>query len=384
MRQLVLIALVTASVASPAAGQDVTQVMIDSAVEKHIVPKLVDGGHTAVRLAPIVWADTNKPAAAGAGLSQLLADALTKHQIGLTVGARAVLSGTLARVTDEGSDPPAPALKLVLRLELDAKPACEVAVLILMEGTLRADPVPIAIPPKATPQERVEILKKARETTPPPQNGPVRWSPDGTVGLEMLLAKTEDVRQARQDKRAEGEVNKLFAPREPDAKGRVKTEAGESCHFRLTNKNSFAVAGELRVAGVDWSEFACTCEELKGADEKAQPKAKQRLLVVVPANASVVVRGYYRNESSSLTFDVRSLPATAAGRQTDVGVVAFQYAACWKQNEKPAPGEEGLTAQLSEPRIVPGAVQADKFETVERVLGKVRGLVKLEYGEFKE
>lgn len=389
MRQLILIALVTASVASPAAAQDRTPAQIEAAIEKHIIPKLTADGHTAVWLKPVVWAETKEPAVAGAGLAQQFADTFAKNKIGLTVGSRAVLAGTLARITDELSDPPAPALKLVLRLECDGKSVCEVPILILMENWIPIDPVDVAISPKASPKERARLLTEARENPSqpqPPPGGTVHWNQDKTIGLEMLLAKTDDVNKARNGKRSEEseeEVNKLFTARVLDPQSRVRTESGESCRFRLINKNAFTVAGTLRVAGVDWSEFSLTDEgpKEKGRKTDEQPKPKQRLLIVVPGGSSVVIKGFYRSTTSSLMFDVKCLPVTLAGRQTpDAGVVSFQYAAAWKKGEKPAPGED---AQLSGHWIGEGTSQPDKFEIVELVVGKVRGNVKLEYGSFK-
>lgn len=382
MRQWLLAAVFSAVVLAQARGQDMTGQKIEQAVADKIAPTLKVLGHKAVTLAPVTWADTGKPAAAGAGVSQALADSLTKHDIGLTAGGTVVLGATLARVTDDKSDPPAPADKLTLTLTADAKVVCEAEVLMLMEGTLRVDPVDVVLPPQATPQERVTILAAARDDKPDavPPGQTVKWGKDKTVGIELRLAKTADVQKARQEKATEEAVGKLFAARELDPRGRVKTADGESCRVRLVNKNAFDIAGELRVAGVDWSAFAADT----GGEGKKANATREVLRVVVPANGEVVIRGWYRTDTTSLTFDVRQLPASAAGRQANTGVVSFEYAACWVKGENPAPGEEEVNARLSELGISPGGVQADKFERAERVIGKTRGAVKVEYGELKD
>ena len=384
MRQWLLAAVFTAAVLARVHGQDMTGQKIEQAVADTIAPKLKELGHKAVTLAPVTWADTGKPAAAGAGVSQALADSLTKHGIGLTAGGTLVLGGTLARVTDDKSDPPAPADKLTLTLTADAKVVCEAEVLMLMEGTLRVDPVDVVLPPQATPLERVTILTAARDDKPDavPPGQTVKWGKDKTVGLELRLAKAADVQKARQEKATEEAVSKLFAARELDPRGRVKTADGESCRVRLVNKNVFDIAGELRVAGVDWSAFAADADT--GGEVKKAKSTKEVLRVVVPANGEVVIRGWYRTDTTSLTFDVRQLPASAAGRQADTGVISFEYAACWVKGEKPAVGEEEVNARLAGLGIMPGGVQADKFERAERVIGKTRGAVKVEYGELKD
>lgn len=384
MRAWTLAVVLAALAAGAATAQDMTRLKIEEAVRKKLAPVLKDEAITAVTFEPFVSATTNKPAVAGAGLTQVLAEYLAEHGVGVSVGQAAVITGTITSTTDDQSTPPAPAEKVVIKLAVGQRQVCVVSVLLLMEATILVNPVDLAIPPTATPAKRVEVISAARKTPPaPPTPGEtVKWSPDTTLGLELLIARRGEVEEKSTGKALAEEVaGPLFRPRAFDKTGRVPATDGEVVRFRLTNKNSFPVAGYLLVDGVDWSAFAAP-----PADQPASPGAKKvpaSLMVMVPANDSVVVRGWYRDPDHSYTFDVNRLPASAVGRQAHVGVVAFMYSACWKPGEKPAPGEESAAASLSNCEITRGGVQKDAFELTERMVGKVRGVVTAEYGGAK-
>lgn len=384
MRAWTLAVVLAGLAAGAAAAQDMTRLKIEEAVRTKLAPALKDEAIRAVSFESFVSATTNKPAVAGGGLAQSLAECLAEHGVGVSVGQSAVISGTITSITDDESTPPAPAEKVVIKLAVGQRQVCVVSVLLLMEATILVNPVDVALSPTATPEKRVEVLAAARKTPPPPPTPgeTVKWSPDKTIGLELLVARRGEVEEKSTGKAvSEAVAGPLFRPRAFDKNGRVPAAEGEVARFRFTNKNSFPVAGRLLIDGVEWSTFATP-----PADTPSSPQAKKEpvsLMVVVPANDSVVVRGWFRDLKHSYTFDVNRLPAEAVGRQAHVGVVAFVYSACWKKGEKAAPGEESTDARLSSCEITRGGVQKDAFELTERMVGKVRGAVTAEYGGAK-
>jgi hypothetical protein len=384
MRAWTLAVVLVALTAGSASAQDIVRTKIEAAVRDTLAPELKAKSIQSVSFESFVSASTNKPALAGAGLSQLLAEYLAAQEVGVSVGQSAVISGTITSITDHLSKPPAPAEKVVIKLAVGQKPVCEVTILLLMEATILVNPVDVAIPPSHTSAERVAVLTDARKTPPPaPKPGEtVKWSPDETIGLELLVARRDKVEEKSTGKPLPEDVAGLqFRPRAFDKGGRVPAADGEVVRFRLTNKNSFPVAGRLLIDGIEWSAFATT-----PADTPTTLKAKKEptpLMVMIPANDSVVVRGWYRDPDHSFTFDMKYLPSSAVGRQADAGVVAFMYSACWKKGEKPAPGEESSDSRLANYEIGRGGVQKDAFELTERVIGKIRGAVTAEYGGAK-
>lgn len=359
MRTLAVVVLIAGTLFGIAsAEQDNVGAEVGAVVKDWIVPALKTAGINSVTITPIVW-DNGSMAHAGPGIAQTMADALTKHDIGVVPGSRAIIGGKLSRVTDEKSKQPA--IRLDVTLEIEGKVVASAHRIIYGEGEItQIEGINVTIDPKASPKDRAKTIEIARVNPPPITRTDANvWSgPEKIFGMEMSVRSKDGAK---------------FEPREPDAKGFVKVRDGETYVVVLRSKAPFETAVKLFCDGLAWDTFA------KFGDDHDEPGTR---LVLVPASGETTVRGWPISREKSYAFDVARLPSIASARQGHIGVVTAEFYPAWKNGEALPPGEEKLNLQRSGLGTAATREQQDAFSIHPRqISNRLRGAVTIRYGE---
>ena len=175
-----------------------------------------------------------------------------------------------------------------------------------------------------------------------------RASSDSPFGIEILVG-----RNGRKPTNAEGQA---FVP----------LSNGEEYIVRLHNRGSLEAAVSLTVDGL--TMFAFSEEGNFGSQ------------VLVPANGSIDIPGWYINKERSDAFEITTFSKGAAaikGVTGSVGVITASFSAAWDPASD-APADE-LTAKSADSATGKGRPVGKKYETVQRVVGRVRAFVSVRY-----
>ena len=361
----------------PATAADAAFLEVREAVNGTLAPVLKEKGLKKVSFDWILTS-TKVKVPGSAGICNAFEACLDKHGIAIVPGQAAMIAVVVSAV-DCDPETDLPATRLTITLAIDGKQICESVRDIHPPGDIAViESLQFTIPPNATKKEIVKIVELARGDTGEPGPGPrqtKKFSNDKAIAVEMIvgqaISKEEDF---------VGEARML------DSHCRVAVKDGESYRLRITSTLAYPIAVSINIDGLDWAHFfgqdAKKVEVKKDDDEKeAQPKP--RLFVMVPAKGTVLVKGWAKSLEKSLAFDVARLPIAASGRQADVGVVQIRYAACWDKGGAGPADEPKEGSDLASHETATGIEIGDKKKHVEQVVGKVRGAIKLTYGEFK-
>lgn len=311
-------------------------------------PALRKAGHTEVAVAAPTWAD-GRPVEAGAGVVEALAGALAADGFVVKAGAKASLTSVLEKVTDRATGQPACKLRAALKVG-DQEWAVGSPRLLFGEAALARvfAPRALAIDPKTPERDRVQLIAGAAKGPDP--------APAPKAGIELLVRDRDGT----------------FRPRKA-TDGKVSFKEFDTYYIRAfsTDPDGPELAALITIDGLFWDSYA------EGAEADA-PKGR---MVLVKPGKSVTVKGWYVSPAKSFAFDVVALPTLAGASKSEAGVVTAQFFPAWPKGAKPPAGEERVANHRSVFGTDAIRQQPDDFETVERVVGRLREVHSVSYGK---
>ncbi len=151
----------------------------------------------------------------------------------------------------------------------------------------------------------------------------------------------------------------------------VQIERGSSYTIRIINNSNHDAAVWVGIDGL--SIFAFN-EEADAAGERRDYK------VVVPAQGSREVKGWYFNQENTRGFMVTDYPESAATLKSstaNIGMITAQFRACWEKNA--APPEDELVLRGNATGF--GSTFAERWNQVDRAFGEHRATVTVRYSK---
>jgi hypothetical protein len=153
----------------------------------------------------------------------------------------------------------------------------------------------------------------------------------------------------------------------------VGIRRGEVYGIRLINNTAHDAAVTLTIDGLSIFTFS----DARDAKTK-QPKFAR---VIVPAKASVVIKGWHRTNEVSEEFLVTEYAKSAAGSlgsTAKLGTITASFSAAWAKGGNP-PADEPTGPTRSVDATGRGAQVKEKYFEVEREIGVVREVVSVRY-----
>ncbi len=324
-------------------------------IAAHVASKLKEQRETALIVGDFT-APPRLKASGGAGVRQLVIDALKSERIDVRDGARIQLVGEFSNTNEED-----PRFEGEIGLQVRAKLLDQndselnrfriqvfgAAVLQITGGTAE-------LPPNAPVAERRQRQNDRLRTPQASLIGTeTRAAEDSPYGVEILVKQGADI-VARQPELVAG-------------RSFVALHRNEEYVARLHNRSQLDAAVLLTIDGL--SMFAFSTEGNFGSQ------------VIVPAGTSVDVTGWYFAATDTRAFKLTSYPDSAAGSKgiptASVGVVTATFAATWDPSESPPQDE--VAARSADTATGIGERTGQSWTSVNRVIGRPRSVVSVRY-----
>lgn len=158
----------------------------------------------------------------------------------------------------------------------------------------------------------------------------------------------------------------------------VEIQRGEIYLVKLHNDSEHEAAVQLSVDGLSVFDFS----ELKNAD--GTPKYTYYF---VPANSSIVVRGWHRDNTKVSAFQVTSYAESGAGtldQKESVGTVTALFSASWPKGQTPPPDESRDPERGLPDATGFGPTGKQSAREVQRDVGKLRASISVRYTRSDE
>lgn len=319
---------------------------------------------------------SNLPTSSGPGIAQILADEFKRR--GIDVDPRANLRvGGEYLVSEVQPDPDSPRRLLAVRFkggvsrrddgawdgfDFDRKIQDEETFVELMAPQVTLDPTD---PAEARDMKLRESLIESRAVI----QGSRVLDENRGYGLEVLVDGLP--REAR----AQGGLDLPF----------VSIDRGERYHVRLINNTDHEAAVRLLIDGLSIYQFSY--EVNASGPRRGEPKYN---FVIMPAQSSVVVRGWHRTNQESDEFEVTGYAEGAVSAVADaqrdaqaIGTINALFMAAWPEDQPPPPDEDSIKG---EPNVTGfGPRIESKYTTIsKRRTGRLRASVSLRYARSGE
>jgi hypothetical protein len=161
-------------------------------------------------------------------------------------------------------------------------------------------------------------------------------------------------------------------PQVRDGDAYVPLKRDDVFAIQLINRSRHEAAVKVFLDGLSLFSF------VKSASGKA---AEKEPMVLIPAQQSVLLRGWPITRVQSQAFKITEYAESAVGKlQVDapIGVITAQFCASWPRNGSPPP-DESNRAVRDKDRIGFGDFFDSRFPVMERSFGSMRASISVRY-----
>lgn len=230
-----------------------------------------------------------------------------------------------------------------------------IAIPIFGDGAIQVLGPSADLPPAASETERQQKVNDAIDT---PAAAIVanesRASDDSPFGVEIRV------------RRGTGSDSTPRKPTDQEGQSFVKLSRGEEYVVRLHNRAKFEVAVTLTIDGLSMFAFS------KENNFDSQ--------ILVPPGTVVDVPGWYITSDNTDAFEITSYSKSAAASQGlsgGIGVMTAAFSASWDPSSRP-PADELRPKSIGD-ATGRGRQIDQKYQSVPRVIGKLRSLISVRY-----
>ena len=311
----------------------------------------------------------------GPYLVQKLTEVLQARGIGIAMKSRIILSGDYDEVEDKETQTQAVRVQMTIKdKDEDKEIKLERRFVRNQTEIARVLGLTLEFPPNANKKERNDELKgKIDEPKPAIQGSVLRAKANSKFGIEILVKEGND-----------------YKPRSPEEKDKtglafVGIKRNEVYAVRLINDNPFDVAVQLTLDGLGMF-VSCDAVDPDSKRPLRDPLTKKPLFqhVLIPANQSMIVKGWFVNLKKTDEFKVTAYADSLAhlfNSGSGVGTITAEFHAAVAP-DKPFPDGEPKNndnVSLSADATGRGKRLDEEYGVKEVKIGGLRGAVSVRY-----